>query len=139
LNDSPEIVSMLQRLARYEGAATPPLLTESSLKQYVFGDAPVAHVLVAENTMALVGFILFFETFSSWAGGPTLHIGDLWVEEHARSRGIGRQLLQQAAHAFPDRRTDVYVVRSNTARTFYESCGFNEQQEWALFRKTSAT
>jgi GNAT superfamily N-acetyltransferase len=134
--DSAAIVAMLGRLAKHEGAALQPRLTEVSLLRDVFGDAPRAYIFVAECKPGIpMGFILVFETFSSWEGGAALHIGDLWVEEDARSLGVGRRLVGHALEAFPNRRVDVYVVRSNDARSFYERCGFVDQADWCLYRR----
>lgn len=134
--DSVAILAMLDRLAKHEGVALQPRLTEASLLRDVFGDAPRAHIFVAESALGLrIGFILVFETFSSWEGGAALHIGDLWVEEDARSLGVGSSLVFHALGAFPNRRVDVYVVRSNDARSFYERCGFIDQADWCLYRR----
>jgi GNAT superfamily N-acetyltransferase len=134
--DSVAILAMLGRLAKHEGAALQPRLTEASLLRDVFCDAPRAHIFVAESEeTVLIGFILVFETYSSWEGGAALHIGDLWVEEGARSLGVGSRLVSHALGAFPNRRVDVYVVRSNDARAFYERCGFIERADWCLYRR----
>lgn len=137
--DATEVLSMLSRLAKHEGAADQPRLNKDSLEQYVFAASPRAYVFVAESQNGvLMGFILVFETFSSWTGGLALHVGDLWVEEFARRRDVARQLMNHASDAFPNRRIDVYVVRTNDARSFYERCGFVEQEEWVLYRRAAA-
>jgi ribosomal protein S18 acetylase RimI-like enzyme len=58
----------------------------------------------------------------------------LWVEPRARGYGLGRLLVERVMSEFPDRRIDVYVVRSNESRKFYEAIGFKMPQHWCLYR-----
>ncbi|SRR6266702_2180323 len=136
--DGASILSMLAELAGWEGAPHAPRLSPSTLDRDVFGENPKLHVLVAENqSRQLVGFISYHENYSSWEGAVGIHIGDLWVSPTCRGQSIGSALLNQVTDSHENRRVDVFVIRDNEARFFYEHFGFQEQTQWILYRKGS--
>jgi ribosomal protein S18 acetylase RimI-like enzyme len=134
--DGPRILAMLENLASFEGAAYPPRLNLVAMATDVFTLTPKLTILVAEGEAHdLLGFVSYFENYSSWEGTAGVHIGDLWVEPDARSRGIGAALLRHVVSLHRSKRVDVFVIRDNDARNFYEHLGFLEQKEWCLYRK----
>lgn len=134
--DGAAILSMLEELAAWEGAPHAPRLNSSTLERDVFGENARLHILVAESqSRQLVGFISYYENYSSWEGGVGIHIGDLWVSPECRGRSIGSALLDRVTSSHEGQRMDVFVVRNNEARFFYEHFGFKEQTQWRLYRK----
>jgi ribosomal protein S18 acetylase RimI-like enzyme len=134
--DVATILSMLAELAAWEGASDAPRLNPSSLDIDVFRENPKLHILVAESqSRQLVGFISYFENYSSWKGAVGIHISDLWVSPAYRGQSIGRALLDYVISSHQGRRIDVFVARGNEARLFYEHLGFKEQTQWMLYRK----
>jgi ribosomal protein S18 acetylase RimI-like enzyme len=92
--------------------------------------------MVAENRAGqLVGFVSYCENYSSWEGANGIHIGDLWVSAAYRGQSIGSALLGHVTQAHEGRRVDVFVIRHNEARFFYERLGFEEQTQWLLYRR----
>ena len=136
--DGPAILSMLAELAAWEGASHAPRLSLSTLNTDVFRDDPKLHILVAEDQSGqLTGFISYYENYSSWEGAAGIHIGDLWVSPTCRGHSIGSALLNHVMSLHERQRIDVFVVRNNDARYFYEHLGFKEQTQWMLYRKVS--
>lgn len=138
--DAEAVVAMVQRLARFEHAPTPPRFDVTTFGRDVCGVAPRLVILVAELEQRLVGCVTMFETYSTWEGGPAAHIGDLWVEPAYRASGVGRGLIEavvRIAAGNGARRIDAHVVRENSARTFYEKLGFTDQEGWVLYRRES--
>ncbi len=136
--DGATILSMLAELAAWECAPHAPRLSPSTLESDVFGKNPKLHILVAENqSKQLVGFISYYENYSSWEGAVGIHIGDLWVSPACRGQSIGSDLLNHVASSHKEQRVDVFVIRNNEARFFYEHLGFKEQTQWILYRKES--
>ena len=134
--DGATVLSMLAELAAWEGAPHAPLLSLSNLDRDVFGENPKLHILVAENqSRQLVGFISYYENYSSWEGAIGVHIGDLWVSPACRGQSIGSALLNHITSSHEGCRVDVFVIRNNEARFFYEHLGFKEQTQWMLYRK----
>jgi ribosomal protein S18 acetylase RimI-like enzyme len=140
LEDGPAILAMLADLASFEGAAHHPRLDVAALARDVFGPNPRLTLFVAEKAgedrlKPLVGFISYYENYSSWEGRAGIHIGDLWVTAADRGRGVGSALLRHVISRFEDRRIDVFVIRNNAdARFVYERHGFKEQEQWCVYR-----
>jgi len=137
--DGPAILAMLADLASFEAAAHPPRLDVAALARDVFVPVPKLNILITEQAAGndqtqIVGFISYFKNYSSWEGQPGIHIGDLWVSPAMRGQGIGSALLRYILSQNEGKRIDVFVVRNNKARVFYERLGFKEQTEWCLYR-----
>jgi ribosomal protein S18 acetylase RimI-like enzyme len=130
---------MLADLASFEGAAHAPRLDAAALARDVFGLNPTLNILIAEQASGnqfrqIDGFVSYFRNYSSWEGKPGIHISDLWVSPAVRGQGIGSALLRHVQSQNEGKRIDVFVVRDNEARLFYERLGFKEQTEWCLYR-----
>ena len=97
------------------------------------------NILIAEPTVdyesrQIVGFLSYFKNYSSWEGKAGIHIGDLWVSPALRGQGVGSALLRAVLSQNEGKRIDIFVVRDNDARLFYERFGFKEQNRWCLYR-----
>ena len=137
--DGPIILAMLRDLASFEGAAHTPRLDTVALARDVFGPTPKLNILIAEQAAGngrrqIVGFVSHFRNYSSWEGNTGIHIGDLWVSPPIRGQGVGSALLRHVLTQNEGKRIDVFVVRNNKARVFYERLGFKEQTGWCLYR-----
>lgn len=106
----------------------------------MFGEDPVASVLVAEMHGAVVGMALWFRTYSTWTGVPGIYLEDLFVEPAARGSGLGKALLTALARIAVDRgyqRVEWAVLDWNTPSIeFYEALGARPMQEWSTYRLT---
>ena len=76
-----------------------------------------------------IGLLTLTEGFAVYANGAYGVIAEMYVVPQARSRGIGKALIDRAAEIGRARgwsRIDVTGPESNYARNvrFYESCGF---------------
>jgi ribosomal protein S18 acetylase RimI-like enzyme len=128
---------MLKSLALFEGAPRPPELSLEILANDVFTRHPKLRIVVAVDELAsrLLGCLSYFDNYSTWTGRSGIHICDLWVEPEARRRGIGTVLLGHVTSLHQSQRIDLFVLRDNEARKFYERFGFVEQREWCLYRR----
>ncbi len=136
--DAAAIVALIRRLAAFERSEMMPALTEGAVLRDCFGPQPKFSVLLAEGDGRLRGGVVLLDAYSSWAGKPAMIVHDLYVEDGARGRGIGRQLLAAAARLAVERgccRFDVTVLSWNRpARAFYEGLGFVALEEWQPYR-----
>jgi len=94
----------------------------------------VAEPAVGNQARQIAGFISHLPNYSSWEGKAGIHIGDLWVSPAVRGQGVGSALLQYVLAQNSGKRVDVFVVRDNETRLFYERFGFREQDKWCLYR-----
>ena len=84
-----------------------------------------------------VGFALFFTTYSTWEGRPSLYLEDLFVVESARKHGAGRALMAKLAAICVERgyqRLELQVLDWNPAREFYHRLGMGHMNEWLPYR-----
>ena len=140
-SDVPVILDLIRDLATYERAPNEVTATEKQLVDVLFGEKPVAEVLLAFENEMPIGFAVFFHNFSTWLGRPGLYLEDLFVKPEARGKGYGRALLIHLAKIARDRgcgRMEWAVLDWNEpAIEFYKKIGAVPMEEWRIFRMTS--
>ena len=138
--DVPIILQLIRDLATYERAPNEVTATEAQLIEVLFGEKPVAEVLLAFEDEMPIGFAVFFHNFSTWLGKPGLYLEDLFVKPEARGKGYGRALLIYLAKIARDRgcgRMEWAVLDWNEpAIQFYQKIGAQPLDEWQIFRLT---
>lgn len=136
--DVPVLLALVRELAAYEREPDAVAATEELLDEALFGATPVAscHVAVADG--AVVGFALWYVSFSTWLGRPGLWLEDLFVRPAARGQGLGRALLERLAQVCVERgygRFEWWVLDWNVdAQGFYRSVGAQPEDEWTVWR-----
>ena len=140
VNDVPIILELIRDLATYERAPDEVTATEEQLVHVLFGERPVAEVLLAFEDESPVGFAVYFYNFSTWLGRPGLYLEDLFVKPEKRGKGYGRALLVELAKIARDRgcgRMEWAVLNWNEpAIKFYQTLGAKPMNEWTVFRLT---
>lgn len=138
--DLPAILQLIRALSDYEKLSDQVVVTEAQLREHLFGPRPYAEVLLAEEAGRVVGYALFFHTYSTFLGRPSLYLEDLFVLPEHRGRGHGKGLLARLAQLAVERgcgRFEWMVLDWNTpAIQFYESLGAVVAPEWKLCRMT---
>jgi len=137
----PALLALIRGIAEYEHLAHEVEATEALLREHGFGRRPVFEALLADRPgPRVVGFALYFFTFSTFKARPTLYLEDLFVVPEERGRGIGRRLLVELARIAVSRecgRMEWSVLDWNTpAREFYFRLGAVAMDEWTVFRMT---
>ena len=140
VEDVPIILKLIRDLATYERAPKEVTATEEQLVDVLFGEKPVAEVLLAFERKSPVGFAVFFHNFSTWLGRPGLYLEDLFVKPEKRGKGYGRALLVDLAKIARDRgcgRMEWAVLNWNEpAIKFYRTLGAMPLDEWTVYRLT---
>lgn len=138
--DVPEILRLVRELAEYERAPHEVKATEDQLRDRLFGDDPKVFAHVAEHDGRVVGFAVWFLSFSTWNGTHGIYLEDLFVEPEYRGHGYGRGLLTELARVADDRgygRVEWSVLDWNEpAIGFYKALGAGPQDEWTVYRLT---
>jgi hypothetical protein len=68
--DIAQILSFIRELADYERAPEKAVATPADIQRHVFGEHPLAFVVMADWDGAPAGFALWFYNFSTWEGRP---------------------------------------------------------------------
>jgi GNAT superfamily N-acetyltransferase len=138
--DIPTIARLIHGLAEYERLSHAVTLSEDRLREHLFGPRPFAEVLLAEDAGVVVGFALFFSSYSTFRAQPGLYLEDLFVVPERRGQGHGKELLTELARLAVERgcgRLEWSVLNWNEpAIRFYQSLGAVPLQEWTVYRLT---
>jgi GNAT superfamily N-acetyltransferase len=137
-SDVPTILELIHELAVYEREPDAVEATEQMVREALFGAVPVASCHVAELDGEVVGFALWYVTFSTWKGVGGLWLEDLFVRPTARGHGLGKALLQTLAAVCVERgyaRFEWWVLDWNVdAQGFYRSLGARPEDDWTVWR-----
>ena len=88
---------------------------------------PDVVVLIARRDGAAVGYVSAIRRLHLWGDKDILALDDLYVREHSRDGGVGRQLMAALAHSYaaPDQLTITWGVEpdNEAAHRFYRRLG----------------
>ena len=136
--DVPAILGLVQELATYEKEPDAVVATEEDFLRDGFGERPAFEVLVAQDADVVVGFGLYFFSYSTWVGRKCLYLEDLFVKPSHRGRGAGLALMKALAKVAveSDCRRFVWAVLdwNEPAIAFYERLGAKVMREWLTVR-----
>lgn len=136
--DEVELTAMIHELAAFERAAAECTVTESQLRDALFGDNPVVYGLLAEVDGQAAGGALWFRNFSTWDGVAGVYLEDLFVRPAFRRRGLARRLLATLARECVDhgytRLTWAVLDWNTNAIALYDVVGGRPQSEWITYR-----
>ena len=131
-SDVPAIFALIQELALYEKAPEQVTNTAEQLSVDLF-DEHLCEAIVAELDSEIVGFTLYYTSYSTWKGA-CLYLEDFYVKEEVRKLGIGQQLFDEIvliAKARNVKRMDWQVLEWNEpAIRFYEKQQALLDPEW---------
>jgi GNAT superfamily N-acetyltransferase len=132
--DVPDVLRLIRGLAEYERLLHEVTVTETDLREALFGQQPRIHATLAAVDGKSVGLALCFYTFNTFKGRPTLFLEDLFVEPQYRGAGIGLALMRhvaQRAVAEDCRRLEWRVLNWNQPSIdFYERLGAELIDDW---------
>lgn len=141
-DDAAEIHRLICALAEYEREPDAVKATPTTLAEQLGSERPPFEVLLAERDDHAVGFVLFFQSYSTWEGKPGIYLEDLFVEEDERGSGIGRALMAAVARLAVERgcgRLELAALDWNTPATgFYRAHGAEVMDEWTVHRFSGA-
>jgi len=137
--DAETIHHLVVELAIFEKLVHEVVSTPDDMRRALTGPNPMVEVFLAETSGQSVGFALFFQSFSTFAGRPGLYLEDLFVLPDYRRRGAAMALLQALFRVARERncaRVEWSVLDWNEpAIKFYtERLGAKILKEWLRCR-----
>lgn len=142
--DVEALLKLVNKLAAFEKLLSEVEASAELFRQNGFGEVPYFKALLVENQAEsgpeFLGFALYFFTFSTFLGKPTLYLEDLFVLPEYRGGGIGKALLKtlaQIAHEKECGRMEWSVLDWNEpAIKFYKDIKAIPMDEWTVYRLT---
>jgi GNAT superfamily N-acetyltransferase len=137
-SDAQRLLEMIDGLADYEKLQRPAADARERLIADAQADPPRFRTLLAEVDQTVVGYAIFFFTYSTFLARPTLYLEDIFVLPDRRGVGAGVALFRAcAAEAVRQGcgRMDWEVLSWNEPSIrFYERLGARHLEDWLTFR-----
>ncbi len=134
------VLRFIKALAEYEKLAHEVKADAATLDSYLFGTPRRVEALIAEWEGEPVGFAVWFYSFSTFLGRPSLYVEDVFVEPAHRGKGIGGRIFAHlAARAVAQgcARMEWSVLDWNApAIAFYDGLGARTREGWMLKQLT---
>lgn len=139
-SDAGRLLELIRGIAEYEKLSHKVVNSEEAIVATGFGPEPYFHALLCETPQAArpVGFALYFFTYSTFTGKPSLYLEDLFVRPEARGGGYGKALFMELVRIARERncgRMEWSVLNWNQpAIDFYLALGAQPLDEWTVYR-----
>jgi len=138
------LLELVKKLADYEKLLPDVKASPALFRKNGFGENKYFKSILVENRDEsgphYLGFALYFFTFSTFLGKPTLYLEDLFVLPEYRGAGIGKALLKTLAQIAREKdcgRMEWAVLDWNkSAIKFYKDIKAIPMDEWTVYRLT---
>jgi GNAT superfamily N-acetyltransferase len=138
VRDAGVVWDLLMGLAVYERLRRRVEATPARLRRHGFGRRPYFKTLICRRGRHAIGVAVYFLTYSTFMGRPTLYIEEIFVLPRERGRGAGKALLRALARIAVREacgRMEWTVLRWNRpAIGFYRRLGARPLDEWVQMR-----
>ncbi len=140
--DSKSFLTLLTVFAKWEHFKTPDAKARKRIIEDIF-EKKLANLLVAMAGKKLLGYALYFYTYSSFSALPTLYLEDLFVLEETRQRGLGKALfkrcLQEARNQGCGKMEWAVLTWNRNAIDFYEKQGAKKDDVFVYYIKLDSS
>jgi GNAT superfamily N-acetyltransferase len=136
-----DLLHLIAELARFERLPGPDEDAKKRLRRDALSDPPRFNAFIAYIDGVPVADIIYFFTYSTFLGKPTLFLEDLFVLEIHREKGVGKELLEycaeEALRTGCGRMEWAVLTWNAEAIKFYEGFG-GKRLDWYFYRLTEA-
>lgn len=137
-SDIPRLLDLIDGLADYEKLARPDADARHRLAADALADPPRFQSLLAEIDGQVVGYAIYFFTYSTFRARPSLYLEDVFVLPEWRGHGAGVALFRACARAavkLDCARMEWQVLSWNEPSIqFYRRLGARHLEDWLPFR-----
>ncbi len=141
-SDSKNFLKLLTIFARWEHFKTPDRKARIRIIEDIF-EKNLANLLVAASGKKLLGYALYFYTYSSFSALPTLYLEDLFVLEETRQKGLGKALfnrcLQEARNHGCGKMEWAVLTWNRNAIDFYEKQSAKKDDVFVYYIKLDSS
>lgn len=135
--DVSKVLELIKALARYEKMEDQVKNTKEALFDHLFVKKSI-HAYVAVQDDDIIGFALYFYTYSTFVGKQGIYLEDVYVKEPYRHLGVGtmffKRLAKQAIDLDLERFEWTCLVWNTPALDFYAKIGAKQMNGWITHR-----
>lgn len=137
-DDISAVCALVKELAEYEKLQDNVTFTEELFYKSIF-EKNYARILVCESESKIIGYAIYFYTFSTFSGRGGIYLEDVYVQENSRASGIGKAFFRFLAKICQEEnlgRLEWACLNWNEPSIkFYEKMGaINLSKEWRTYR-----
>ncbi len=141
--DTPRLLELIDGLADYEKLPRPDADARQRLAADALADPPRFRTLLADvDDGTVVGYAIYFFTYSTFRARSTLYLEDIFVLPAQRGQGAGVALFRACAReavALGCARMEWQVLSWNEPSIeFYKRLGARQLDDWLPFRLDGA-
>jgi GNAT superfamily N-acetyltransferase len=139
-NNFEDFLYLVEKLALYEKLDPPNTDGKKRLRKDGLSKTPKYDGYIWSLNDKPIGYVIFFNTYSSFVTLPTFYIEDIFILEEYRRKGIGQKMFQFCVNEAKKRgcgRIEFAVLNWNKpAINFYEKNQAKPLSEWTYYRLT---
>jgi GNAT superfamily N-acetyltransferase len=136
--DTPRLLELIDGLADYEKLPRPDAAARQRLGADALADPPTFRTMLVEVDGVVVGYAIYFFTYSTFKARPSLYLEDIFVLPEQRGLGAGVALFRACAREAVARgcaRMEWQVLSWNEPSIeFYKRLGAQQLDGWLPFR-----
>ncbi len=136
--DAPRLLELIDALADYEKLPRPDAAARERLTADALAEPPRFRTLLAEVDGEVLGYAIYFFTYSTFRARPTLYLEDVFIVPERRGQGAGVALFRACAREAVVNecaRMEWQVLSWNRPSIdFYERLGARHLGDWLPFR-----
>lgn len=140
-SDSDQLIGLAVALAKFEHLEPPTPEGGKRLLNEIFRKKRLG-LFVAAQGRTLVGYALYFYTYSSFIARSALYLEDLFVLDKYRGGGVGfalfRRCVDEAISEGCGRMEWAVLDWNLKAQRFYEKLGAEMMSDWHVYRLDEA-
>lgn len=138
--DFDKIIDLVKELAAFEKLEGPDDIAVRRLFKDTFGKKRLINMLVAKEGKEILGYAIYFESYSSFLAKKTLFLEDIFITQSRRNTGIGKLFFDRLIEIANDMgcgRVEWAVLDWNIdAIAFYNKIGATPLSNWEYYRLT---
>ena len=136
--DMASVYQLVKELAEYEKMTDEVTFTNEMFEKSIF-QKEYAKILVCENDKKLIGYAIYFYTFSTFLGLGGMYLEDLYIKKEFRNQGIGKAFFKELSKICKSenlQRLEWTCLNWNEPSIkFYEKLGAkNQSLQWRNYR-----
>ena len=136
--DVPSLLELIDGLADYEKLPRPDAAARERMAADALRKPPRFSSLLAEVDGQVIGYAIYFFTYSTFRARPTLYLEDIFVLPERRGQGAGVALFRACAREAVSQgcaRMEWQVLAWNEPSIeFYKRLGARQLGDWLPFR-----